>query len=69
MIGTMLQCLFGKLVQCLFWIISIVTDKLWLIINIIVIIMFVLNYVCQYIYLSDYCNVMFVMIKNDKNLP
>jgi len=30
--------------------------------------MFVLNYVCQYIFLSDYCNAMFVTIKNGKNL-
>ena len=59
---------FGKLVQCLFWIISIVTDKLWLIIDIIVIIILVLNYVFQYIFLSDYCNVMLVTIKNDENL-
>ena len=54
---------FGKLVRCLFWIISIVTDKVGLIINIIVIIVFVLNYVYQYIFLSDYCNVMLVTIK------
>jgi len=59
---------FGKLVQCLFWIISIVTDKLWLIIDIIVIIILVLNYVFQCIFLSDYCNVMLVTIKNDENL-
>ena len=39
---------FGKLVQCLFWIIYSVTDQLWLIINIIVIIMFVLNYVIYF---------------------
>ena len=26
-------------------------------------------YVCQYIFLSDYCNVMFITIKNGKNLP
>ena len=32
---------FGKVIQCLFWIISIVTDKLLLKINIIVIIMLV----------------------------
>ena len=43
-------------------------DKLWLIINIIVIIMFVLNYVCHYIFLSGYCNIMFVMIKKYENL-
>ena len=35
---------------------------------IIIIIMFVLNYVCQHIFLSNYCNVMLVMIKNDKKL-
>ena len=39
------------------------TDKLWSIINIIIIIMFILNYIYQYIFLSDYRNVMFVMIK------
>jgi len=40
----------GTLLQCLFWIISIVIDKLWLIINIIVIIMFALNCIFQYIF-------------------
>jgi len=38
----------GMLLQCLFWIIYSVTDQLWLIINIIVIIMFVLNYVIYF---------------------
>jgi len=67
MIDTLIMFYFGKMTQCLFWIIYIVTDKLWLIINIIVIIIFILNYVCQYI-LSDYCNVMLITIKNDENL-
>ena len=59
---------FDKLVQCLFWIISIVTEKLWLLINIIVI-YYVYFKLCLPIYfLSDYCNVMLIMIKNDKNL-
>jgi len=38
------------MVQYLFWVIYIMTDKLWFIINIIDIIMFVLNYVCQNIF-------------------
>ena len=40
--------------------------KLLLIINIIVIIMFFLNYIYQYI--SEYCNVILLIIKNGKNL-
>jgi len=42
---------FDKLVEYLFWIIYIVIDKLWLLINImIIIIVFVVNYVCQNIF-------------------
>jgi len=44
-------------------------DKLWFIIKIIDIIMFVLNYVCQNIFLNNYCDVIFITIKNDENLP
>ena len=58
----------GTLLQCLFWVIFIVIDKLWLIINIIIIILFILNYIRQYIFLSDYYNVLFVTIKNGENL-
>ena len=46
MIDTLLGVYFGTLLECVFWIISIVIDKLWLLTNIVVIIMFVLNYVC-----------------------
>jgi len=57
----------GTLLQYLSWKISIVTNKLWLIINIIITIYLKL---CLPIYiLSDPYNIMLITIKNDKNSP